>query len=142
MADDNRHRSRIRSRAPIRATFVVVVFSMGNSLLKVIKKLAPLAIKESGRKLEGRVRHLGGKHSCPVCNSRVNAFQPLPEFYSDNLRKYGYTDGNSEIRKFYREHKGELFPVQLWNSIAKECGEYGAWMRCTGGGERPLDSGP
>ncbi len=46
-----------------------------------------------------------------------------------------YTNGNSEIRKFYREHKGDLFPVELWQKIAKECGEYGAWMRCTGGGE-------
>jgi MoaA/NifB/PqqE/SkfB family radical SAM enzyme len=49
-----------------------------------------------------------------------------------------YTDGNSEIRKFYREHDGELFPVDLWQKIARECGEYGAWMRCTGGGEPML----
>jgi MoaA/NifB/PqqE/SkfB family radical SAM enzyme len=49
-----------------------------------------------------------------------------------------YTDGNSEIRKFYRERKGELFPVKLWKSIADECGEFGAWMRCTGGGEPML----
>ncbi|MDA7977423.1 MAG: radical SAM protein [Pirellulales bacterium] len=49
-----------------------------------------------------------------------------------------YTDGNSEIRTFYREREGELFPEPLWNSIAKECGEYGSWMRCTGGGEPML----
>lgn len=49
-----------------------------------------------------------------------------------------YTDGNSEIRKFYREHNGETFPVKLWQSIANECGKYGAWMRCTGGGEPML----
>lgn len=49
-----------------------------------------------------------------------------------------YTDANSEIRRFYRERKGELFPVELWKSIAGECGEYGAWMRCTGGGEPML----
>jgi len=49
-----------------------------------------------------------------------------------------YTDGNSDIRKFYREREGELFPVKLWKSIADECGEYGAWMRCTGGGEPML----
>jgi MoaA/NifB/PqqE/SkfB family radical SAM enzyme len=49
-----------------------------------------------------------------------------------------YTDGNSDIRKFYRERKGELFPVELWKSIADECGEFGAWMRCTGGGEPML----
>ena len=49
-----------------------------------------------------------------------------------------YTDGNSEIRRFYREHNGDLFPVGLWKKIADECGEYGAWMRCTGGGEPML----
>ena len=49
-----------------------------------------------------------------------------------------YTDGNSEIRQFYGERDGELFPVKLWESIARECGEYGAWMRCTGGGEPML----
>lgn len=49
-----------------------------------------------------------------------------------------YTDGNSEIRQFYRERHGDLFPVQLWNSIADECGQYDAWMRCTGGGEPML----
>ena len=42
-----------------------------------------------------------------------------------------YTDGNSEIRRFYRERQGDLFPVALWRRIADECGEYGAWMRCT-----------
>ena len=49
-----------------------------------------------------------------------------------------YTDGNSEIRKFYRERDGDLFPVDLWKSIADEAGEYGAWLRCTGGGEPML----
>jgi MoaA/NifB/PqqE/SkfB family radical SAM enzyme len=49
-----------------------------------------------------------------------------------------YTDGNSEIRRYYRERHGDLFPVALWQKIADECGEYGAWMRCTGGGEPML----
>lgn len=49
-----------------------------------------------------------------------------------------YTDGNSEIRSFYRERSGELFPVELWNRIAAEAGPYGAWLRCTGGGEPML----
>jgi len=46
-----------------------------------------------------------------------------------------YTDGNSDIRRFYHDRGGDLFPVGLWNKIAEECGQYGAWMRCTGGGE-------
>ena len=49
-----------------------------------------------------------------------------------------YTDANSEIRRFYHERDGDLFKEALWNSIAVECGQYGAWMRCTGGGEPML----
>ena len=49
-----------------------------------------------------------------------------------------YTDGNSELRKFYHAHDGDLMPVKLWEKMADECGPYGAWMRCTGGGEPML----
>ncbi len=49
-----------------------------------------------------------------------------------------YTDGNSEIRRFYREKGGDLFPEPLWRKIADEAGPYGAWLRCTGGGEPML----
>lgn len=49
-----------------------------------------------------------------------------------------YTDGNSEIRQFYRERDGDLFPVNLWKKIAAEAGPYQAWLRCTGGGEPML----
>ena len=31
-----------------------------------------------------------------------------------------YTDGNSEIRRFYHEHDGDLLPVALWNKMADE----------------------
>jgi hypothetical protein len=31
-----------------------------------------------------------------------------------------------------------LFKEELWNKLAVECGHYGAWMRCTGGGEPML----
>jgi MoaA/NifB/PqqE/SkfB family radical SAM enzyme len=49
-----------------------------------------------------------------------------------------YTDGNSELRKFYRENNGELLPVPLWQKIADEAGPYSSWLRCTGGGEPML----
>lgn len=49
-----------------------------------------------------------------------------------------YTDTNSSLRVFYRERKGDLLPEPLWNKMAEECGPYGAWMRCTGGGEPML----
>ncbi len=35
-----------------------------------------------------------------------------------------YTDTNSPIRVFYRERHADLFPVDLWNKMAEECGEY------------------
>ena len=46
-----------------------------------------------------------------------------------------YTDGNSDLRKFYHEKGGDLMPVKLWEKIALEAGPYQAWLRCTGGGE-------
>ncbi|MBI1947859.1 MAG: radical SAM protein [Deltaproteobacteria bacterium] len=49
-----------------------------------------------------------------------------------------YTDSNSSLRRFYREREADLFPPSLWQKIADECGPYGAWMRCTGGGEPML----
>ncbi len=49
-----------------------------------------------------------------------------------------YTDGNSPIRRFYHDHKGDLMPVALWHKMADECGPHNAWMRCTGGGEPML----
>ena len=49
-----------------------------------------------------------------------------------------YTDGNSDIRKFYHRENGDLMPEGLWRKIAEEAGPYGAWLRCTGGGEPML----
>lgn len=49
-----------------------------------------------------------------------------------------YTDGNSEIRKFYHERHADHFPQELWNKICEEVGPYRTWMRCTGGGEPML----
>lgn len=49
-----------------------------------------------------------------------------------------YTDGNSELRKFYHDRDGDLIPVELWKKIADESGPHGAFLRCTGGGEPML----
>lgn len=49
-----------------------------------------------------------------------------------------YTDGNSELRLFYHEKQGDFFPLELWKKMADECGQYGAWMRCSGAGEPML----
>lgn len=46
-----------------------------------------------------------------------------------------YSDGNSTIRSFYHERRGDYFPEELWNRIAEEAGRFSSWLRCTGGGE-------
>ena len=46
-----------------------------------------------------------------------------------------YTDGNSEIRKFYHAQGGDLIPSALFRKIAEEAAPYKAFLRCTGGGE-------
>ena len=46
-----------------------------------------------------------------------------------------YTDENSDLRKFYRENKADKLPRILWDKIADECGKFGSFIRCTGGGE-------
>src|SRR5437899_3187338 len=35
------------------------------------------------------MKSIRAKYRCPVCDSHVEAFQPLPQFYTDNLQKYG-----------------------------------------------------
>jgi len=47
-------------------------------------------VKWRAKALQAKVRSLGAKYCCPVCDYHVKAFQPLPEFYVDNLQKYGF----------------------------------------------------
>lgn len=49
-----------------------------------------------------------------------------------------YTDGNSDIRKFYHERGGDLFPPELFRKISDEAAPYKAFLRLTGGGEPTL----
>lgn len=49
-----------------------------------------------------------------------------------------YTDSNSDIRKFYHDHNGDLFPPELFKKIAREAAPYKAFLRLTGGGEPTL----
>lgn len=49
-----------------------------------------------------------------------------------------YTDGNSDIRKFYHDHDADLFPPELFKKIAREAAPHKAFLRCTGGGEPTL----
>lgn len=63
---------------------------MEQSLINVIKKITPGIAKRSARALQARARTLMGKYYCPVCDSRVDAFQPLSDYYAENLEKYGW----------------------------------------------------
>ena len=49
-----------------------------------------------------------------------------------------YSDGNSELRQFYKSQKGDFMPVPLWEKIAREAAPHGSFLRCTGGGEPML----
>ncbi len=37
-----------------------------------------------------KVRSGAERHYCPLCNQQVKNYLPLPDFYLDNLRKYGW----------------------------------------------------
>ncbi len=61
-----------------------------NPILSVIRKCTPLSVRIKSRALQARVRNFLGEYHCPVCNSRVSAFKPIPEFFTENQQKYGY----------------------------------------------------
>ena len=69
---------------------------MENSLISVLKKYTPGIAKRSARALQARARTLLAKYYCPVCESGVDAFQPLPDYYTENLVKYGWPFDVSE----------------------------------------------
>lgn len=58
--------------------------------ITVVKKYTPRAIKRVARGLLGGLRSLSAKYHCPVCNSRVYAFEPLPAYFIENPKKYGW----------------------------------------------------
>lgn len=61
-----------------------------------IKKYIPLALKERARALQTQARLVNARHYCPVCDSRVIAFLPLPEFFRENQQKYGFPFADSD----------------------------------------------
>jgi SAM-dependent methyltransferase len=68
------------------------------SLMSVVKRHTPVILKTRIRALKARLQTIAARHYCPVCRSRVRAFQPLPAFYRDNLTKHGwpFVDEESE----------------------------------------------
>jgi SAM-dependent methyltransferase len=61
-----------------------------------IKKYIPLGLKERARSLENRVKLINSKFYCPVCESRVKSFSPLPEFFQKNQATYGFPFSNDD----------------------------------------------
>jgi SAM-dependent methyltransferase len=63
-----------------------------------IKNYIPLALKKRARMLQTQAKLINARHHCPVCDSRVISFLPLPEFFHENQQKYGFPfrDGDAE----------------------------------------------
>jgi len=58
--------------------------------MNLFKKHLSNAIKKRIKELRVVMYSLGAKYNCPVCGSRINRFQPLPEFYINNIKRHGY----------------------------------------------------
>jgi len=80
----------------------------GDSLTKLLRKCTPLVFKRGYRMLQARVQTLSAKYHCPVCSSRVNTFERLPEFYFENQQKYGFPFKADEAETC--NHLGYLCP--------------------------------
>lgn len=55
-----------------------------------IKKYIPLVLRQRARAVQNQIKLLNAPHYCPVCESRVTSFLPLPEFFRENQEKYGF----------------------------------------------------
>ncbi len=53
-------------------------------------------VKRNGSLLQTLLRTLWAGYNCPVCDTRVSAFEPLPKFYVENLQKHGFPFGPDE----------------------------------------------
>src|SRR5262245_26646427 len=87
---------RTRRRTGGRTAMSAIV--SGSALTSFVKRHTPLILKTRMRTIKARLETIGAGHYCPVCRSRVRAFQPLPDYYRDNLTKHGwpYTDEEAE----------------------------------------------
>lgn len=61
-----------------------------------IKKYLPLALKQRVRSIQNQIRLINATHVCPVCESPVVSFLPMPDFYRENLKKYGFSYRSNE----------------------------------------------
>lgn len=61
-----------------------------------IKKYIPLALKQRARALQTQAKLINARHYCPVCDSRVTAFLPLPDVFREQQEKYGFPFADSD----------------------------------------------
>jgi SAM-dependent methyltransferase len=66
--------------------------------MSVVKRHTPVILKTRIRAFKVRLQTIAARHYCPVCRSRVRAFQPLPAYYRDHLTRHGwpYADDEAE----------------------------------------------
>lgn len=53
-------------------------------------KYLPDSFRRGVRRLETRLRAVSGEFYCPVCESRVETFNALPDFFLSNASKHGF----------------------------------------------------
>lgn len=57
-------------------------------------------VKPRLKRLKAQASHLSGRHYCPVCDHRVQHFDPLDSYYSDNAKRYGFKYTSDEAETF------------------------------------------
>jgi SAM-dependent methyltransferase len=67
-------------------------------MIHLAKRLLPDPIKKMARGLRSRMVSPHARYYCPVCSKRVGGFEPLPEFYVNKAKEFGfpYTSLQSE----------------------------------------------
>jgi SAM-dependent methyltransferase len=55
-----------------------------------IKKHLPAGLKQRVRAIQNQLKLINSRHFCPVCESRVASFLPLPDFYRENGEQHGF----------------------------------------------------
>ncbi len=59
-------------------------------------------IKNKIKVFKKLIYSFNAKYLCPICNSRIRNFQPLPKFYQNNAKKYGYRyHGQAETLNYH-----------------------------------------
>jgi SAM-dependent methyltransferase len=61
-----------------------------DSWRNIPRKYIPAGLKRRIRGVQRRLQSVAGPYYCPVCESRIRRFDPIPAFYSAQPREYGF----------------------------------------------------